>query len=118
MRQSTMLIKIKLPKATEVQKLSKKSLVAYIYIGEPLNSALYGTKSRIQLNDSYATVADITQFVAKARQARPEAVRNMLTFALKVDMNTKMGIVTDVKQQLRRANALKINYSTRKVIRR
>jgi hypothetical protein len=31
-----------------------------------------------------------------------------------VDGQTKMGIVTDVKQELRKANALKINYSTRK----
>lgn len=33
--------------------------------------------------------------------------------SLKVDKNTKMGIVSDVKQELRKANALKINYSAR-----
>ena len=31
--------------------------------------------------------------------------------ALKVDKDTKMGIVTDVKQELRNARALKINYT-------
>ncbi len=118
MRQNTLMVKIKLPEATQVQKLQKKSLVSYIYIGEPANKALYGTKSRIQLNDSYATVKDIPEFVSKERQARNEAERNLITTSLKVDENTKMGIVTDVKQQLRTANALKINYSTRKVLKR
>ncbi|MBE0651426.1 MAG: biopolymer transporter ExbD [Bacteroidales bacterium] len=111
MRTNTPLVTIHLPSATQVQKLEKKSLVSYIYIGEPSNKAL-GTKSRIQLNDAFATVRQIPEFVAKERQARSEAVRNLLTFALKVDKNTKMGIVTDVKQELRKSNALKINYST------
>ncbi len=116
MRENTLIVRIKLPSATQVQKLEKKSLVSYIYIGEPMDKALYGTKARIQLNDSYATVRDIPEFVTKERQARNEADRNLMTFSLKVDKNTKMGIVTDVKQQLRKANALKINYSTRKVL--
>ena len=116
MRENTLIVRIKLPEATQVQKLEKKSLVSYIYIGEPTDKALYGTKARIQLNDSYATVGDIPEFVTKERQARNEADRNLMTFSLKVDKNTKMGIVTDVKQQLRMANALKINYSTRKVL--
>ena len=37
-----------------------------------------------------------------------------MTVSLKVDEDVEMGIVTDVKQQLRKASALKINYSTRK----
>ena len=118
MRENTLLVRITLPEATQVQKLQKKSLVSYIYIGEPIDKALYGTKSRIQLNDSYATVKDIQEFVSKERQARNEADRKLLTTSLKVDENTKMGIVTDVKQELRKANALKINYSTRKVLKK
>ncbi len=114
MRQNNLMVRIKLPQATQVQKLEKKSLVSYIYIGQPIDRALYGTNARIQLNDSYATVKDIPEFVAKARQARNEAVRSLITFSLKVDQNTRMGIVTDVKQELRKANALKINYSCRK----
>jgi biopolymer transport protein ExbD len=118
MRENTLLVKFKLPEATQVQKLQKKSLVSYIYIGEPVDKALYGTNSRIQLNDSYATVKDIQEFVSKERQARNEADRKLITTSLKVDEHTKMGIVTDVKQELRKANALKINYSTRKVLKK
>jgi len=114
MREVTLKVKTKLPQATEVQKLEKKSLVSYIYIGPPTKSALYGTNSRIQLNDTFATVDDIQEFVAKEREDRDEADRKFITTSLKVDGLTKMGIVTDVKQELRKDGALKINYSTRK----
>jgi biopolymer transport protein ExbD len=115
MRQNSPLVKYTLPTATQVQKLEKKSLVSYIYVGQPVDKAL-GTKSRIQLNDSYATVKDIPEFISRERQARNEADRKLLTTSLKVDEHTKMGIVTDIKQELRKVNALKINYSTRKVL--
>jgi len=114
MREVTLKVKTKLPQATEVQKLDKKSLVSYIYIGPPVKSKLYGTNSRIQLNDTFANVDDIQEFVATEREDREEADRKFITTSLKVDGLTKMGIVTDVKQELRKAGALKINYSTRK----
>lgn len=114
MREVSLKVKLKLPQATEVQKLDKKSLVSYIYIGPPVKSKLYGTNSRIQLNDTFANVGDIQEFVAKEREDRDEADRKFITTSLKVDGLTKMGIVTDVKQELRKAGALKINYSTRK----
>lgn len=117
MREVTLKVKLKLPMATEVQKLQKKSLVSYIYIGPPVKSKLYGTNSRIQLNDTFAKVDDIQEFVAKEREDREEADKKYITTSLKVDGLTKMGIVTDVKQELRKAGALKINYSTRKGVR-
>jgi len=115
MREVTLIVKIKPPEATEVQKLERKSLVSYIYIGEPKKVNLYGTKPRIQLNDQFARVSDIPSFVTSERQARDEADRKFITTSLKVDGNIQMGIVTDVKQELRKSGAFKINYSTRKV---
>ncbi|NOX87022.1 MAG: biopolymer transporter ExbD [Chlorobi bacterium] len=114
MREVTYKVTIKLPVATQIQKLEKKSLVSYIYVGPPVRSKLYGTNTRIQLNDQFATVDDIQEFVAKERQARPEADRQKITTSLKVNKDTRMGIVTDIKQQLRKAGAFKINYSSRK----
>ncbi len=120
MRETTLIVRTsKLPEATEVQKLEKKSLVSYIYIGPPVQSKIYGTESRIQLNDHFAVVDDIQEFVAHEREAREEADRKFLTTSLKVNSETKMGVVTDVKQELRKAGAFKINYSTRrKVVKR
>ena len=37
-----------------------------------------------------------------------------MTVSLKIDQDTKMGIVTDIKQELRKANSLRINYGSTK----
>ncbi len=115
MREVTLIVKIRPPEASEVQRLEKKALVSYIYIGEPVRSNLFGTKPRIQLNDQFARTTDIPAFIAAERQARDEADRRFITTSLKVDENIQMGIVTDVKQELRNSGAFRINYSTRKV---
>ncbi len=117
MREQTLKINQKLPGATEVKKLERKSLVSYINIGKPKKTfqKMYGTEPRIQLNDAFAKVADIRDYVAAEREKMDENERPLMTVSLKVDQETRMGIIVDVKQELRKASALKINYSTRKV---
>ena len=116
MRETTIMVQQSLPQASEIQKLEKKSLVSYIYIGSPVErmQSTFGTKARIQLNDAFATLDAIPQYITSERSARDEKEVPFMTASIKADQNTKMGIVTDVKQELRKANALKINYSTRK----
>ncbi|MCF8331743.1 MAG: biopolymer transporter ExbD [Bacteroidales bacterium] len=116
MRETQLLVQVKQPKASEVQKLKKKELVSYIYIGPPPEGrqAMLGTEPRIQLNDSYANLNEIRQFIVREREEMSEDEKKLMTTSLKVDQNTKMGIVSDVKEELRDANALKINYNTRK----
>lgn len=101
-----------MPSATEIQQLERRSLVSFIYIGPPLQSEVFGTEPRIQLYDSFASVADIASFIEAERQATAEAERPLMTTSLRVDRDTQMGIVTDVKQELRLVNALRVNYST------
>ena len=103
---------VKLPEASEVVKLERKDLASYINIGTPVKQ--FGTDSRIQLNDSFKTVDDIRDFIASERDSKSEADRAFMTVAIRADENTTMGIVTDVKQELRRCSALKIMYSARK----
>ena len=110
MRETELLVKVSSPDAKEVQKLEKKSLVSFIYIGEPVQGKL-GTNTRIQLNDAFGSVDAIPEFIAKEREARDEADRRFLITSLKVDKGTKMGIVTDVKQMLRKVGSFRINYS-------
>lgn len=116
MRTTSLKVQVVTPRATEVEKMEKKSLVSYIYIGEPIKSlqGAFGTAPRIQLNDVFATKEDLFQFVEMEKDKRDEAERNMITWSLKVDEHTKMGIVTEVKQEMRKVNALKINYSSKK----
>ncbi len=118
MRDQEILVKTVLPTATEVAKLEKKQLVSFIYIGQPVDSQLaqWGTAPRIQLNDSYRQPKDIGEFVASEREKLSEADRAAMTVMLKADKNTRMGIVSDVKQELRRANALKISYAAQKTL--
>ena len=116
MRDQELLVRYRLPEATEVQKLEKKSLVSYIHIGPPTLAmqAQFGTAPRIQLNDSYKSTRDILDFIAAERDKLNEADRALMTVCLKADQYIKMGIITDVKQELRRANALKISYAASK----
>ncbi len=118
MRDQEVLVSTKLPDASEVQKLEKKQLVSHIYIGIPVTSqqAQFGTAPRIQLNDSYREPRFIGEFVASERDKLSEADRAAMTVMLKADRNTRMGIITDVKQELRRANALKISYAAQKTL--
>ncbi len=114
MREVTLIVKISPVEATEVQKLEKKSLVSYIYVGVP-NKTQFGSDSRIQLNDAFAIPSDIADFIANERDARDENDRKFLTTSIKADKGTRMGIITDIKQELRKVGAFKINYSSRKV---
>ena len=114
MRESRLLLKVVMPKATETHKLEKKSLVSNIYIGVPLDMSALGTDSRIQLNDQLAEVNEIPAFILAERQARREDEVPLMTTSLKIDKDTRMRIVTDVKQELRQVGAFKVNYSTSK----
>lgn len=118
MREVDLKVKISQPEATEVKKLENKALVCYVYIGEPVEANKYGTKPRIQLNDAYATPGDIGAYVEEFRASKDEAEVPLITTSLKVDSETEMGIVTEVKQELRKVYALKINYSTRERIKK
>ncbi len=116
MRKATVLVEQRMPVATEVKKLENKSLVSYVNIGAPLKTYqnLYGTSTRIQLNDKFSNVDDIQDFIASERALRSEQDQKLMTTALKIDENVKMGLVTDVKQTLRRCGALRISYITLK----
>lgn len=117
MRDKEMKVKTQLPKATEVEKLEKKSRLYYIFVGPPLKPELYGTTPRIQLDDAFATVDDIQQFITLQNSKKDEAEVKFMTTSLKADKTVKMGIVTDIKQELRKVNALKLSYTAAKEVR-
>lgn len=113
MREVSLLVEITVPSATELVKLEKKSLVSYIYIGKPNRAMVsrYGTEPRIQLNDKFAETPEIRNFIAAEKASLKESDQPLMTVSIRADHNTDMGIITDVKEALREANALKINYS-------
>ena len=115
MRQNTLMVQNKLPYADQVEKLDKKDLVMYIYAGKPSPryQERFGKEARIQLNDKFASVGEVQQFIFSERETKREELVPYLTTALKVDEETNMGLVSDIKQELRKAEALKINYTTK-----
>lgn len=115
LRDAELKVSVVTPYATELTKLERKSLVNYIYIGKPTKKyqEIYGTKPRIQLGDKFSTVGDIPLFLEKHRITVPEVQQAGITSSLKVDGKVTMGIVQDVKIQLRKSAQLKVNYSAK-----
>jgi biopolymer transport protein ExbD len=116
LRDSELKVKVSTPSATELTKLEEKSLVNYIYVGRPVEKfqATYGTKPRIQLGDRFADIPDITLFLEQHKVRVPENKRGRITSSLRVDGDVTMGVVQDVKTQLRKSGQLKLNYSAKK----
>jgi len=114
MRDNTLMIENRLPSASEVEKLEKKNLVMYIYVGKPSRNykSKYGNEARIQLNDKFADVSEIGAFIEAERVTKREEEIPYLITSLKVDEDANMGLIGDIKQELRKVNALKINYAS------
>jgi len=114
MKDSTLLVQNTLPNATEIKKLEKKDRVIYIYVGTPTSEyqSVYGTEPKIQLNDKFASVSEVGSYILAERAKKPQELQNLLTTSLKVDKEANMGLISDIKQELRKVNALKVNYTT------
>ncbi len=115
LRDAELKLTVTTPEATELTKLQEKSLVNYLYIGKPIKKyeESYGTSPRLQLGDKFATVADIPLFLERHKIKVAENKRPKITSSLKVDGDVTMGIVQDIKTQLRKSGQLKVNYSAR-----
>jgi biopolymer transport protein ExbD len=111
MRDKDMMVQVSLPSATEITKMENKAMVDFVFVGAPLDKR-YGSTPRIQLDDVFATIDDIRAFKDKAKESRNEAEWPLISTSMKVDRDVKMGLVTDIKQELRKIGALKIVYST------
>ena len=102
MREQEILVKQLLPKAEQLSKIEKKSLVSHIYIGEPKNTGLYGAEPKIQTNDVFVEPSEIVQFVNQEKDKLDESQRDRIRMAMNIDVEVKMGIVSDVEQKIAR----------------
>ena len=112
MRDSSTMVENQLPSANQIEKL-KKDRTMFIYAGKPNETyKKLGTEGRIQINDSFVELDAIQPAVYEYIGTLDEALKPKVVVALKVDEETNAGIVSDIKQRLREANALKIMYVT------
>lgn len=86
-----------LPSATQIEKIDNKRIVTYIWVGKD---------GRVQIDDNIVLVPEIQTIAARKRRDVPQVI-----MSLRIDEGSRMGIVTDIQQQLRKGDALRINYS-------
>lgn len=113
MREVTLKVKYHVPEGTELTKMKKSPAVIHIYIGSPTThlQRFAGTQIRIQINDKYVNVDDVTDYMAEiCRQMTPEE-KEAVTVVIKADRQTSMGLIIDIKQALRKAGVLRVSYS-------
>ncbi|GGW59083.1 biopolymer transport protein ExbD [Winogradskyella epiphytica] len=110
MRDSSLMIENILPSADQVEKL-KKDRTVFIFAGKPSSQyKQFGTEPRIQFNDAFIAVEDVKPSVLQAISELNEELQSKVVIGLKVDKKTNAGLVSDIKQELRKANALKVMY--------
>ena len=106
-------VQFRTPQGTELTRLTKKTAVTYIYIGKPegnLQKTL-GTATRIQLNDKFGNLDDVVDYISAERERMSPEDQQQMTVSVKADRTTKMSIINNVKQALRKAKAYRISYS-------
>lgn len=103
------------PNASKLTKLEEKSLVTFLYVGKPTEAyrRLYGENSAIQLNDQITQSAAAVGKYIKQEQGKLGDRQKLMQVSLKADKDTKMKIISDIKEELRRADALNVVYSAR-----
>ncbi|GHC42718.1 ExbD/TolR family protein [Ulvibacter litoralis] len=111
LRNNNLLVKNELPKADQVEKL-KKDRSVYIFAGKPSAryADKYGKEGKIQIGDKYTDVSNVKFALTEARQKLLPELQDKVMVALKVDKETNTGLVTDIKQELRDLNMLKLIY--------
>ena len=70
MREVTLKVQFRAPQGTELEKLEKKSLVTFIYIGKPTAQfqKQMGSETRIQLNDKFEDVSAVQDYIYQERE--------------------------------------------------
>jgi len=92
-------LKVDLPRAQAIQKINRQN-AATIYI----------SRSGIISIDDFATQVDQVQFVMQNKLAENPSIIT----SFRTDKDTEYGIMVDVMNELKRANALRISFEARK----
>ncbi|HHI88241.1 MAG TPA: biopolymer transporter ExbD [Candidatus Cloacimonetes bacterium] len=92
-------LKVNLPRAQTVQKINRRNA-----------TTIYISRSGLISIDDFATQVDQIQFVMQKKLVENPA---MIT-SFRTDKDTEYGIMVDVMNELKRANALRISFEARK----
>ena len=108
LRETELLVNVSIPQAEAVEKIDQKRLIQYVYIGpERLESGGLGDPA-VQLDDAIVrSLPDIRQAMFRRLREEPRTITSM-----RIDRDVETGLLYDVQQELREAEALRVNYST------
>lgn len=97
-------LKYQLPEGQKLTKMQERSTIIHVYVD---------AEGNVQIENSLVEMHEIPAVVNgyKNRMATNESGQSVLQVSFKADKNTKMGIITEVKTQLRKCGSLKVNYS-------
>lgn len=108
LRETDLKVLIQPPVAEAIEKIDQKRLVQNVYIGpEKLEGGGEG-ETRVQIND--ALVEEITGIRNIMYNRMMDEPRTIVS--LRVDRDVKTGKLYEVQEELREAEALRVNYST------
>lgn len=92
---------ITLPTARKIEKLQGKRDIAYMWISKD---------GAISIDDRIVNLHDVSKLMY---QKRIDPMHPLKLVSMKIDKGTEMGVVTDVQEELREADALNVNYSAK-----
>ena len=96
-------LSVELPRAKRIEKLKSKRHTSHIWISKD---------GRISIQDKLLEdVEDVRHVMYDIRAADP-----LLTVSLKADKSAKMELISNIHNELRKADALKLNYSTKTAV--
>lgn len=106
MRTETAKVRLEVPQGTELTKATKKRTITNLYIGRDDKG-----ETRIQIGERIVPLEMLGSVVTAVRNKMNDEDIELHTINIKADRDTPMGVITDVKQELRKAGALNIRYS-------
>ncbi len=102
-------VKYKSPSAQAITSIKQKTLVREIVIGQPKNTD-YGVEDVVTVDNRIIQPAQLTQWAMEQKESLPEAYRDQMIIVIKADEYVNMGLIIDVQEELKKANARKVVY--------
>ena len=94
---------VNIPKAEKIEKLKGKRHTAHIWVSK---------EGLVSINDRLFAVQDVAKIMYEKRVSDPQ-----LIVSLNADEEAKMELISSIHEELREADALKLNYSTKTLVR-
>ena len=105
------MVKAKIPDAQNITKAEKKILLKTLIVGKPNNPA-YGESDLIYDGEKFIAMDQVVQWASEKRSELPDYYQDQMIVLIKADEGVKMGMIGDIQQRLRDANARKVIYRT------